>query len=190
MHIHTAHAHIQTHTHTWQAISWNILKAVILLIHIRGSESVRNSTKLAWVKLQKAQVIPTLWIQGSLGDSSEISSDPASCLCPGSRFSGAALAVEPHWEPGGGFHAGSAAVLPGGNCRATLPPAAASSKPPRKSCQVRRDAFVPQNTRQTAINPHLLKLILTCSLTFKGITRHTALLNVYTERSLQEREQR
>lgn len=64
-----------------------------------------------------------------------------------------------------------------------------SSKQQRKTCQILWDAFVLQNTRQTAINQHLLKLILTRSLTFKAITGHTAFLNVYMKCSLQEREQ-
>lgn len=49
----------------------------------------------------------------------------------------------------------------------------ASSKQLRQRCQILWDAFVLQNTRQTAINQHLLKLILTRSLTFTGITRHS-----------------
>lgn len=134
-------------------------------------------------------MIPILGIHSNLSDSLEFSLGPSLCLCPGSNLCEAALAVEPTASLGRIF-----TLLLHQPCRvASAEPHChllwASPKQLGKSCQILWDAFVLQNTSRTAINQHLLKLILTCSLTFKGITRHTALLDVYMKRSLQEREQ-
>ena len=158
-------------------------------IHRCGSKPVRNSIKLDWIKLQKAQSIPILWIHCSLSDSFKFSLSLSFCHCAGPNWRGELCFWSGDWE--------SVELLPlvlsqpcllvsvGPQCHLLW----ASSQWLRKSCQILWDAFVPQNTSQTAINQHLLKLIPTRSLTFKGITRHTALLNVYMKCSLQEREQ-
>ena len=188
-HLNTHHTYKHTCAHTHGKPLFEIFGSSNQAIHRCGSKPVRNSIKLDWIKLQKAQSIPILWIHCSLSDFLKFSLSLSFCHCAGPNWCRELCFWTGDWESVEFFplvlSQPCLLVSTGPQCHLLR----ASSQWLRKSCQILWDAFVLQNTSQTAINQHLLKLIPTRSLTFKGITRHTALLNVYMNCSLQEREQ-
>lgn len=103
LHIHHTHTHI-THLHTHTANHYLIfLEGNNHAIHRCDSKPVRNSIKLDWIKLQKAQAIPIFWINCSLSEHFKFSLSPSFCLCPGPTCHGVALVVEPRLSVCWGF---------------------------------------------------------------------------------------
>lgn len=133
IHTHTTHIPLHTRLHTYttthtplhtQTANYYLkfFESSIHAVHRCGSKPVRTSRKCDWIKLQKAQPIPTFQIPGSLRDS--FGFFPGPCVPSRSRPSflwgsspqGAGSRI--WWN----FSSSAPASLRG-LCRATLPPA-------------------------------------------------------------------
>lgn len=118
---HTPHTYIHTQLHTHRANHYlKFFEGSDYSLHRCDSKPIRNSIELDWIKLRNSQVNPMFWIHGSLSASSKFCLSPWFCLCPHNNFCGAALVVGPGLRNLVGI---LPLGLPGGICRATLPPA-------------------------------------------------------------------